>query len=220
MVANSTVILPLLRPISTLTRVSKQIRQPVGEVAQRGGDRLGCGWAPGRLFRFVGAEGDDLLDRADRESLGDDPLRQALLRERRVEREKSAGMAGADHAGGDALLHRGRQVEQAESVADVRAGAADPLGELFVSRAEVVEQLLVRRRLFEGIELRAVKVLDERVAEHVVVGRLADDGRDAVKPGSLRCPHPPLAHDELVAVGAELPHDDRLEQADLGDGGG
>src|SRR6202034_4056630 len=78
----------------------EQIRQPVGEVTQRGGDWLGRGWAPGSLFPFVGAEGDDLLDRADRESLGDDPLRQALLGEGGVEREKSTGVAGADHAGG------------------------------------------------------------------------------------------------------------------------
>ncbi len=114
----------------------------------------------------------------------------------------------------------GRQAEQAEGVADVRAGAADPLRELFVGGAEVVEQLLVGGRLLQRVELRAVQVLDERVAEHVVVGRLADDGRDVLEAGPLRRPHPALAHDELVAAGAELPHHDRLQQADLGDGGG
>ena len=105
----------------------------------------------GRLV--VAAEGDDLLDRADREAFGDDPLRQALLGERRVEPEQRAGVTRAEHAGRDALLHRGRQAEQAEGVADVRAGAADPLRELLVGGAEVVEQLLVGGRLLERVEL-------------------------------------------------------------------
>ena len=111
MVANSTVILPFLRAHLYFDPGLEQIGQSVGQVAQGGGDRLGGGWPAGGLFRFVvAAEGDDLLDRADRESLSDDPLRQALLGERRVEPEKGAGVARADHAGGDALLHRRWQV--------------------------------------------------------------------------------------------------------------
>jgi len=56
-------------------------------------------------------------------------------------------------------------------------GPADPLRELFVCRAEVVEQLLIGGGLFEGVELLPVQVLEQRVAQHVCVRRLADDRR-------------------------------------------
>ena len=82
-------------------------------------------------------------------------------------------MAGAEHPGGNTLLHRGREVEQAQGVADVRPGPADLLCELLVGGAEVVEQLLVGRRLFQRVELLTVQVLDQGVAQQVVVLRLA-----------------------------------------------
>ena len=199
----------------------EQIRKPVGQMPEGGGHGLrGDGPADGLGGSVVAAEGDDLLHRPHREAFFDDPLGQPLLGQRRVKPEQRAGVARAEHAGRDAPLNRRWQAEQAERVADVRAGAADPLGELFVGRPEVVEQLLVGGRLLKGVELRAVQVLDERVAEHVIVGRLADDGRDVLESGSLRRPHPALAHHELVAPGAKLPYHHRLQQADLGDGGG
>ena len=58
----------------------------------------------------------------------------------------------------------------------MRAGAADLVREFFVGGAEVVEQLLVRGRLLQGVELLAVQVLDQRVPEQVVILRLLDDG--------------------------------------------
>ena len=79
-----------------------------------------------------------------------------------------------------------------------RAAAADAVGELLVGDAELVEQLLVGRRLLERVELDAVDVLQQRVAQHRVVGGLADDRRDRVQAGPLARPPAALAHDELV----------------------
>jgi hypothetical protein len=91
-----------------------------------------------------------------------------------------------------------------------------------VGGAELVQQLLVGRGLLERVELLAVQVLQQRVAQHVVVGGLADDGRDRLQPACRPARQPPLAHDELVALAAvvvgQLPHDDGLEQPDLADG--
>ena len=56
----------------------------------------------------------------------------------------------------------------------------DALGQLLVGAPEVLEQLAVGGRLLERVQLRAVEVLQQRVAQHVVVVGLADDGGDRV----------------------------------------
>ena len=78
-------------------------------------------------------------------------------------------------------------------------GPADPLGQLVVGAAEVLEQLLVGGRLLERVELGAVQVLQQRVAEHVGVVGGPDDRGDPLEPGLLGGPPPALAHDQLVA---------------------
>src|SRR5258708_35040113 len=127
-------------------------------------------------------------------------------------------MPGADYPSRDSLLHRGGQVEQPERVADVRAGTADPLGKLLMRGTEVVEQLLIRRSLFQRVELLPVQVLHERITEHGIVVSLADDGRDHGKAGSLGRSPAALAHDELILSVPKVTNDDRLKEADLGDG--
>ena len=85
----------------------------------------------------------------------------------------------------------------------------DPLRQLVLGAAEVVEQLLVGRRLFERVQLRPVEVLQERVAQQVLLGR-ADDRRDGVEAGLLRGAEATLAHDELVLPVAHGSDHDRL----------
>jgi hypothetical protein len=86
-----------------------------------------------------------------------------------------------------------------------------------VRDAELGEQLLVGRRLLERVELDAVDVLQQRVAEHDVVGGGADDRRDAAGARALRGAPAALAHDELEASGPGLPHHDWLQQPELAD---
>ena len=102
--------------------------------------------------------------------------------------EQGPGVARAEHACGDASLHEGRQLEQAQRVGDLWTGATDALGELLVRAAEVIEQLLVGRRLLERVELAAMEVLEERVAQEVVVVGVLDDRRDDCEIGRLRSP--------------------------------
>ena len=69
-------------------------------------------------------------------------------------------MPRADDANGNAALHGGGQFEQAQCVGHLRTGTPEPLGQLLLRAAEVREQLLVRRRLFERIQLGAMEVLE------------------------------------------------------------
>ncbi len=131
-------------------------------------------------------------------------------------------MPGREHAGRDLRLDRLRQPQQPDGVRDLRTRAADLLGELLLGDAEVLQQLLVRRRLFQRVELSPVDVLEQRVAQHVFVGGVFDDGRDGVAPRELGGPQATLAHDQLVGrfpLGGTRAgsHDDRLEHAELAD---
>ena len=83
--------------------------------------------------------------------------------------------------------------------------------------AELDQQLLVGRSLLQRIELDAVDVLQQRVAQEDVVAGPPDDRGDPAQPGALRRAPAPLAHDELVAPVAHLADHDRLQQPELTD---
>ena len=132
--------------------------------------------------------------------------------------EQGPGVPGGQHAGGDPALDGRGELEQPQRVADLGARAADALGELVVGAPEVLEQLAVGRRLLERVELGAVQVLQQRVAQHVVVVGVPHDRRDGGEAGLLGGAPAALAHDQLVGVLAGAAHDDRLQQPDLADG--
>ena len=60
-------------------------------------------------------------------------------------------MPGGEHAGRDPSLHRQGQLEQAQGVRDLRPGPPDPVGELVMGAAEVLQQLVVRRGFLERV---------------------------------------------------------------------
>src|SRR4051794_6366978 len=84
--------------------------------------------------------------------------------------------------------------------------------------AEILEQLLIGRRLLERVELRAVEVLKQRIPKQVLVGRVPDDGSDRLQSGFATSPPATLPHDELEPILADLANDDRLQEANLLDG--
>ena len=179
-VANSMVILPLLRPMSTFTRVSKRSESRSARSVSAGA----CGLA--RRF------GSRLLRRAVRERRATPAPRwpaPTALRRRSASpaapgpsassRPSSARACPADRT--PAATRRwtcGGQVQQPDRVGDLRPAAADPPGQLLVRRAELLEQLLVRGRLFERVQVGPVDVLQQRVPEHRVVAGVPDDRRD------------------------------------------
>ena len=127
--ANSTVILPLRRPSSTRTRVSKASDSLSASSASAGAVIRGC-WRARR--GFVGAcpccvQRDELLGGAHRQPLGDDAAGELVLHVRIVQAEQRPGVPGRQHAGGDPALHRHRQVEQPDRVGDLRPAAPDPV---------------------------------------------------------------------------------------------
>ena len=92
----------------------------------------------------------------------------------------------------------------------------DPRSNLVVREPEVLDELLVRRRLFQRVEVVAVQVLDERVLQRRRVVGLLDQGRDRLEPDPTGGSPSPFAGDELVAV-ARGAYQHRLEHAHLTD---
>jgi hypothetical protein len=142
--ANSTTIFPLRRPSSTLTLVSNASDSRFARVGETGRRRL-LGRGAAGLGSAVAARGHDLLHGPDRQPFGDDPVRQAVLGIRVVEREQGACVAGAQHADRHPALDPGRQVQQPDGSWRCAAGTVPLVRELVMRGAEIIEQLLVGR---------------------------------------------------------------------------
>ena len=95
------------------------VGEPAGQLVQPGGRRAPRALVRGPAGAVVATERDDLLDRAHRQALGDDPLGQPLLRVGVVEAEQRPGVPGGQHAGGDPALHRRRAAAAAGCVLEI-----------------------------------------------------------------------------------------------------
>ena len=62
----------------------------------------------------------------------------------------------------DLLADGIRKIQEPKGIGDMTAALADRVGELLLGIIELFEQEPVGTRLFEGIEIRALDVLDQR----------------------------------------------------------
>ena len=87
-----------------------------------------------------------------------------------------------------------------------------------MGQREVLDELLVRRRFFERVELFALDVLDDRVLEHRGVVCDPNDRGNRLKADSARRAPAALAGDQLVRTVLSRTDQDRLEHANFADG--
>ena len=123
-------------------------------------------------------------------------------------------MTGADQLLTHQPLDCRRKLEQTQEVGDGGSTPTDPLRHLLLGVGEVLDQLLVGRRLFERVQILPMEVLHQRLLEGGDVIGGSHHHRDRSKAGSLGRPQTTLPGDQLVAV-VELAHQDRLEDAQL-----
>ncbi len=133
----------------------------------------------------------------------DTALGQVLVEGAVGRAEQRLGVAGGELAVGDSFWIAGRQLEQAQGVRDRGPALADPGGHLLVGELELLDELLVGRRLLERVEVGAVEVLDHRLLERRGVVEHSDERRDCGEAGPAGGPPPALAGDELVPVAVE-----------------
>jgi hypothetical protein len=84
-----------------------------------------------------------------------------------------------------------------------------------VGELEVLDQLLIRRRLLERGEILAVEVLDQRLFDRCQIVGGPHHRRDRREAGAAGRPPPPLAGDQLEAGPSTTADQDRLQHTDL-----
>jgi hypothetical protein len=84
-----------------------------------------------------------------------------------------------------------------------------------VGGTELLQQLLVGRGLFQRVEVGPVDVLEQGVAEHVVVAGVPDDRRDELVAEGLSGTPTAFSHDQFVGAGFEFTNNNGLKEADL-----
>ena len=129
-------------------------------------------------------------------------------------------MAGAQLGFGHQLLNRGRELEQPERVRDRGTALPHTGRDVLVGHVEVLDQLLVRGRLVDRVEVLALQVLDQRLLEHPGVGHRPHDGGNRLQTGPPSGPPAPFAGDQLEAALPDRSDEDRLEDAQLTHRGG
>ena len=177
--ANSIVSRPLVLPAVDLDAGVQAVGQLTRDLA---GPWMGLTrrpWRSGRGGRLLGVpEGDDLLGGPHRQSLRHDALRQPLLAPLVRQRQQGPRVPGREHPRRHPSLNGRRQPQQADGVGDLWARSLDATGQLLLRAAEVLQHLLVRRRLLQWVELGPVQVLQQGVPQEIVTLGLADDRRD------------------------------------------
>ena len=119
-------------------------------------------------------------------------------------RQTARGHLGAHFVG---------QLQQTKAVRDRRSVLADLDGDVFLSEPELVGEPLIRQGLFDGVEIFALDILDERHLEPALRVRgsdVLDDDGDFLEVGAFGGAPAPLSGDDLVAAGFDAAHDDRL----------
>ena len=131
-------------------------------------------------------------------------------------------MAGGNLAIGDELARRSRELQQTQSVGDMRAALADDLGEIALGVAELLDEPLIAARFLDRVEIGALHILDDGELQGLAVVELMDDDGNFGEMRELRRPPAPLAGHDLIGVGeaGDRAHDDGLNDALLADGGG
>jgi hypothetical protein len=138
----------------------------------------------------------------------------------RVTRSRTAGEGGVDSRSATARSEARTRASVARTDrprARTRAVLADPLREVLLGEAARGEEPLQGLGRLHRVQVLALQVLDERELERVVVGGLADEDRDLLKPRALGGAPAALAGDDLEAAAREAPGEDGLEDPLLAD---
>ena len=92
------------------------------------------------------------------------------------------------------------------------------LREFFLRQPVACEQLLIGEGNFDGVEVFALDVLDERHLHHGIVTDLANIGWDAEKSGALSCAITAFAGNDHIGAIFLLSKGDGLNDADASNG--
>ena len=160
---------PRFAPIETLTACRDARDSSSSSSSSPGGSERSSGacWAPGglRLVDASGAGAHRLLDLADRQVLDDRPRASASWNARSGVPSSARAWPAESWPSATSLWILGGSWNSRSVLDTADAALADPTGQILVGEAEVLDELLVGRRLLERVQVLAVQVLDQGLLE-------------------------------------------------------
>ena len=169
-------------------------------------------------LRSAGCMVHQLLSCANRQPLIHNLLCKSLNLSLVRQSQQGTSVTSGENTRRNATLHQSRQLQQTNRVRNLGARTTNTLSQLLLSSVELLHELLVCRRLFNGVQLTAVQVLQQGVTEQVAVFSLTNNRRDGAQASRLSCAPAALTHDQLILFGtvfARGTHDDRLQNTNL-----
>ena len=127
-------------------------------------------------------------------------------------------MAGGQLALLQQHAHRVGQGEQPHGVGHGGAGLAHLLGHFLLGEAVVLHQDLVAPRLFNGVQVLPLEVLDEAQLHDLPVVGLDDDGGHLGQARQFGGPPAALSGDDLVVAGGQAADGEGLDEPVGADG--
>ena len=150
-----------------------------------------------------------------RQTVSNNLLGQGLLGWPIVESQQRSTVPRGEMALNHEALYRRDQVQKPHGVGHRGARSADSSGDVLLGQTKVVHQLAVAGRLFKGIQILAVHILDDSSLQRSFVVRIAHECRDIAQAGSLGRSPPALPRNNFIAFQG-FSHNDGLHDAYLG----
>lgn len=116
----------------------------------------------------------------------------------------------------DQVLNHRLELQEAKRIRDRCPIFSRTFGHVFLRETKLVGEALKSPRLFHGVEILALEILDEGHLKREFLGYLANDNGHTRQRGPLGGAPASLAGDQLVAK-ADSPHDERLDDTACAD---
>ena len=105
------------------------------------------------------------------------------LKLRDGDRRQRAAVALADRSTDDGRPRFRSKIQEPERVGDRDAALPHALGDLLVGKSKAVDQLPIRRGLFDRIQVGSLDVLDQRQLKHALIRAVTNHGRNRRQAG-------------------------------------
>ncbi len=98
------------------------------------------------------------------------------------------------------LLNNFGEIEKAQRVCNCRARLANSLRQCLLGHTAGINELAITLSLFDGIQIRTLKVFDKSKSQHPFIINIFNDDRQLLKTSKLRRLITTLTSDDLIAV--------------------
>ena len=98
------------------------------------------------------------------------------------------------------LLNYLGEIEKTQRVCNCRARLAYRLRQCLLGHTAGIDKLAIALSLFDGIQIRTLKVFDKSKSQHLFIINIFNDDRQLLKTSKLRRLVTTLTSDDLIAV--------------------